>query len=95
MTKTRAMIPVLAIVCCLTSAVADAGCSKDTDCKGDRVCEEGKCVPPAGAPKSLPTFCCTPAGRLGPYPNPGTILEGDRCYGTTSTGVTVFGLACY
>ena len=21
-----------------------AGCEKDTDCKGDRVCESGKCV---------------------------------------------------
>jgi len=25
---------------------AQAGCAKDVDCKGDRVCEQGACVPP-------------------------------------------------
>ena len=25
---------------------APAGCTKDVDCKGDRVCEQGTCVPP-------------------------------------------------
>jgi hypothetical protein len=31
---------------------AGGGCTKDTDCKGDRICEAGKCVspPPAAAP---------------------------------------------
>jgi hypothetical protein len=28
---------------------AVAGCEKDTDCKGDRVCFEGKCMTPEGA----------------------------------------------
>ena len=31
----------------LGSAVAHAQCTKDTDCKGDRVCEAGKCTSPA------------------------------------------------
>ena len=30
-----------------TSAV---GCTKDIECKGDRVCEGGRCVPPGGVP---------------------------------------------
>ncbi|MBI5479628.1 MAG: hypothetical protein HY906_12265 [Deltaproteobacteria bacterium] len=29
-------------------ASAPAGCAKDTDCKGDRVCENGRCVEPRG-----------------------------------------------
>jgi hypothetical protein len=33
------------------SGVAHAGCDKDTDCKGDRICEAGTCVnPTASAP---------------------------------------------
>ena len=36
----------------LWAATAQAECTKDTDCKGDRVCSEGICVspPPAAAP---------------------------------------------
>jgi hypothetical protein len=36
----------------LVSTLANAQCTKDTDCKGDRVCEAGKCtspLPPAPA----------------------------------------------
>lgn len=29
--------------------VLAAGCSKDTDCKGDRICENAVCVSPRGA----------------------------------------------
>ncbi len=29
-----------------TQAPALPGCGKDTDCKGDRICESGKCVDP-------------------------------------------------
>lgn len=29
-----------------TPAGGQGGCTKDTDCKGDRVCESGKCVNP-------------------------------------------------
>ena len=29
--------------------VAHAGCEKDTDCKGDRICEAGACVNPPAA----------------------------------------------
>ena len=33
----------------LVSSLAQAQCSKDTDCKGSRVCEAGKCTSPATA----------------------------------------------
>lgn len=39
-------------------AARDGGCSKDTDCKGDRICEAGVCVAPrpalADAPARIP-----------------------------------------
>jgi hypothetical protein len=39
----------------LGSAVAHAQCTKDTDCKGDRVCDAGKCTAPeAVAPPATP-----------------------------------------
>lgn len=30
---------------------APAGCQKDTDCKGERICENGECVTPAAEPE--------------------------------------------
>jgi hypothetical protein len=36
-----------------TTPTSGAGCSKDTDCKGDRICVQGQCADPkaaAGAP---------------------------------------------
>lgn len=35
----------------LTSGVGRAQCTKDTDCKGERICEAGQCTAPAVAPK--------------------------------------------
>ncbi len=35
----------------VTPRLASAGCSKDTDCKGDRVCENGACVSPTATPE--------------------------------------------
>src|SRR5690349_15729158 len=43
----------------LISATSHAACTKDTDCKGDRVCEEGACVDP---PANLPPPPPPPAG---------------------------------
>jgi hypothetical protein len=42
---------------------------------------------------ALPSFCCTPAGRLGPYPNPG-YPAGSQCYGSTPWGVA-YGTMCF
>ena len=50
MASTRpARLLIAAAVCLLTLALADtalAGCEKDTDCKGDRICEKGLCTDP-------------------------------------------------
>ncbi len=35
-----------------------AGCSKDTDCKGDRICDEGTCTSVATAPVVVPAPTC-------------------------------------
>lgn len=40
-----------------------------------------------------PAFCCTPAGRLGPFNNPG-IPVGGQCVVPTTYGVQA-GQACY
>jgi len=54
----------------------------------------------ASASKGLPRYCCTSAGRLGPYANPDIktgqpVVEGGVCYGTTSAGQRAGGTACY
>lgn len=49
------------------------GCSVDVDCKGDRVCEAGKCVAPAKkepAPKPLPPPTLLPGSTPKPTPAP-------------------------
>lgn len=38
----------------LAAVLGGTGCEKDTDCKGDRVCETGKCVSPAVMAPELP-----------------------------------------
>jgi hypothetical protein len=39
----------LCIAACSQSSTGDlgSGCQKDTDCKGDRVCDNGRCGPPS------------------------------------------------
>lgn len=48
--------------------LAFAGCEKDTDCKGDRVCEQGACAEPtaASAPASSPVAAGVQLRTLGP-----------------------------
>ena len=59
---------------------AAAGCEKDTDCKGDRVCYEGKCVAPEAAEQLTPQAAQTtsppaqpgslpPSSPTGPVPS--------------------------
>jgi hypothetical protein len=45
-TVTTATTPVSATSAPATSAPASGGCGKDTDCKGDRICDDGRCVSP-------------------------------------------------
>src|SRR5258705_5885548 len=51
----------------LASALAQAQCTKDIDCKGDRVCDAGKCTSP-GLPPAPPP----PPGSEGQPAPPGT-----------------------
>jgi len=48
-------------------------------------------VPQAG---ELPHFCCTPAGRMGPYGN-AVIRAGQMCSAVLPNGVAMVGQACY
>jgi len=74
----------VAIVCALAAMAlavptAASACDKDTDCKGDRICEQGKCVSPV------------PTGRCGKDTDcPGNeICEENRCISPgQSTAVT-------
>jgi hypothetical protein len=94
------------------SAAASDECQDDTQCKDNRLCMDGRCVlqsqdsstsddtsPPNPLEKGLPTYCCTSAGKLGPYPNSDStnksLNEGDACYGTTALGQILSGTACY
>jgi hypothetical protein len=42
-----------------------------------------------------PSYCCTPAGKLGPYTNNTSVEEGGACFGTDSKGQRHDGTACY
>jgi hypothetical protein len=96
------------------SAVAADGCKFDMQCKGDRICEQGICVNPKyddNTPEypveaetvmddDFPQYCCTSAGKLGPYSNPDIrtglpTREHDYCFGATETGQIEHGVACY
>ncbi len=48
----------------------------------------------AYTPQQLPSYCCTPAGKIGPLPNFG-IGVGQYCTATLPTGLPVAGQACY
>jgi hypothetical protein len=50
----RSAIFVAAIFAAQFSGAAHAGCEKDTDCKGDRICEAGACVNPPTAASPEP-----------------------------------------
>lgn len=52
--------------------VAAGGCTKDTDCKGDRVCEDGRCVNPPLPAAALPPPAGPDAGvaEVAPLPPP-------------------------
>jgi len=41
----------------------------------------------------FPQFCCTPAGRIGPFPNT-TVGPGQMCQAPTPAGM-MYGQACY
>jgi len=45
----RSFMIAIALSAASMQGVAHAGCEKDTDCKGDRICEAGACVNPPAA----------------------------------------------
>ena len=100
------------VVVCVSAHAASEGCMYDTQCKIDRICDQGRCVSPSSQglesedlpePKHtqwLPKFCCTPAGKLGPYLNPDArtgkpVYEDESCIGITPMWEIVPGSACY
>ena len=55
------------------AAPAQAQCTKDTDCKGDRICSGGSCVAPGSGAGDLPPISAPEAGPSGydqPEPPP-------------------------
>jgi hypothetical protein len=54
----------------------------------------GSQPPPRPQQRGLPNYCCTPVGKLGPYPNP-NVPEGGACFGTAWNGLRYQGRACY
>lgn len=110
--KSIRMVVIVLLAFAPISAVASDECQYDEQCTGNRFCLNGRCVPesqgsstsdetsPSTPPKNdLPRYCCTSAGKLGPYPNPDisnkSLNEGDACYGTTALGQILSGTACY
>lgn len=46
----------------------DARCTKDTDCKGDRVCENGQCVSPPGVITTTASATAAPSASVATTP---------------------------
>lgn len=68
-------LPILLVA--LSWPVTAAACRKDTDCKGDRVCENGQCMSPTASNQSPPSAKrgpppskAGPGGRNAPAPQP-------------------------
>jgi hypothetical protein len=47
-TSLSALLALTSWLACSSSSDDDDDCSSDTDCKGDRICEGGECINPAG-----------------------------------------------
>ena len=64
------VVRLVAVVAALGAASASAQCTKDTDCKGERICAKGECVAPQGTaaatPAPLPAVAPAP---LAPAPS--------------------------
>jgi hypothetical protein len=58
----RLVVGLLGGLSCLAmTSLSQAQCSMDTECKGDRVCEEGTCVAPHPTPATSTAPVATPA----------------------------------
>src|SRR4051812_39815497 len=76
------------------------GCVSDVECKGDRICEDGKCVSPTtagagGSGSSTSGTMSSGAGGASPScaPGAGCMVADKSCLGLTdNAGKTKFGL---
>jgi hypothetical protein len=59
--------PLSVVIALMVARSAAADCTKDTDCKGDRICERGVCVSPTPPP---------PPASTHPLPAPLSVLDG-------------------
>jgi formylglycine-generating enzyme required for sulfatase activity len=79
------------------SAVRSVGCTKDTDCKGERICQDGRCVgPETGSARAARARCprgmvMVPAGRyrLGERGDEATVEE--FCLDVTEVTAAAYG----
>lgn len=67
--KTFGLRALICLAISLPLHVYATGCEYDTQCKGDRICENGKCVSPqASAPVSKPTEKNVILWKIAPKP---------------------------
>jgi hypothetical protein len=78
-----AVLLVAVLGCDRMAATESNGCAKDTDCKGDRVCQAGQCVAPSGA-ASVPT--ATTATNDGTDPRHPVLAPDDANFTDTRRG---------
>lgn len=71
----------------LTSSIARADCSKDTDCKGNRICDEGRCVAPEPSQRSASEHS-EPEGRAAGRVGVSFVGEDDKLYMVSVGGAT-------
>jgi hypothetical protein len=74
--------------CAMDAGVLGAPCFCVTECAKIQGITRG------GPPENLPHFCCTPAGRMGPYPDASS-GSGAPCKAETPGGGVLRGQACY
>jgi hypothetical protein len=63
---------------------ASGGCEKDSDCKGDRICQSGQCVAPAGA--TAATSATATAASDGTDPKNPVLAPDDAAFADTRHG---------
>jgi len=70
----RACGPLLALLACLAADEARAQCTRDIDCKGNRICQQGACVDAAAPPAAPPASTQQPP----PVTQPGPVAQPPR-----------------
>lgn len=62
----RTSAGLLALASFLAGTAARAECTKDLDCSGEQICEEGRCAEPAPTPPAPAPAAAAPAQPVGP-----------------------------